>query len=734
MAATTKLFFKNLTFSLSFGAVTLCIAWATVISCFLLWEIRMQKDSAYNFALVEARASYNKDLVDLRGGMSISVPLELYKILAKKNINNIILINISLLLAGIAGIAFGSLNLKKKEQEIESIFRSAPTGIGVVSNRILSQVNDRVEKISGYSQKELIGQKARLLYPSDKEFEYVGEEKYRQIGIYGTGTVETKWKRKDGKIIDVLMSSTPIDFEDYSKGVTFTALDITEAKRNETALLESEEKYRSMMEAQEDPIYICSSDFRIEYMNPVMENLIGQDALNKHCYKMIHNFDKKCEWCSHHKVMEDQTTTREVQIQNTEKIYHVASAPINHNDGTVSKLSVYRDITEVKKLSSMLQQSQKMEAIGNLAGGIAHDFNNILFPILGHTEMLIADTSKESNVTINSLNQIYSSAMRAKDLIQQILTFSRQEKAVYRPLKIQLIIKEVVKLLKSTIPKNIEINQYLDRDCRKINADPTQIHQIIMNLIMNGWHAIGDDAGELKIHLDEINIINRGEDDPSLKPGNYVCLSVSDTGAGMPADLLEKIFDPFFTTKEKGKGTGMGLSVVHGIVKDMKGHIKVSSKPELGSEFKIYFPIAEPLTQNTKESPVKTIRYSGTERILIVDDEEAIIEIEKLSLERLGYRVKTRIKPLEALDTFKASPDDFDLVITDMSMPKMSGDKLVSEILSVRSDIPIILCTGYNEDITFEKAEALGVKDVMMKPVSINDLSKKIRNLLDQKI
>jgi PAS domain S-box-containing protein len=621
--------------------------------------------------------------------------------------------------------------LKNSEKEMKSIFRAAPTGIGVVCDRALHQVNDRFCEMTGYSKNELIGQSARIIYPTDKEFEYVGKEKYRQISKKGTGTVETKFKCKDGKTIDVLLSSTPIDLDDLSKGVTFTALDLSNLKAKESELSESKEKYRAMMEAMDDAAYICSSEYLIEYMNPAMVKRTGRDAIGEPCHKAVHGRDEKCPWCFHEKVMQGKTVKIEIVSPRDQKSYHISSSPIRHADDSVSMLAVFRDMSEFKKMETHLQQAQKMEAIGTLAGGIAHDFNNILFPIMGHTEMLLEDIPQNSPFH-TSLSEIHTSALRARDLVKQILTFSRQEKNELKLMKMQPLIKEALKLIRSTIPATIKINQDIQADCGVIKADPTQIHQVVMNLATNAYHAMEETGGEMIVSLKEIQL---GKDDmisADMTPGVYACVTVADTGVGMDKNMTEKIFDPFFTTKEKSKGTGMGLSVVHGIVKGMGGAIQVYSEPGKGTEFHVYFPM-EPHSFQKEITHSNTEIQGGTEQILLVDDEQAILTMEEQMLERLGYQVTSRTSSLEALEAFRANPDKFDLVITDMAMPNMAGDQLAAELVGIRPDIPILLCTGFSTIMSEEQAALQGIKGFLMKPVLMQDFSQKIRKGLESK-
>ena len=498
--------------------------------------------------------------------------------------------------------------------------------------------------------------------------------------------------------------------------------------KSKDALLESEEKYRSIMDSMEDATYICSSDFRIEYMNPAMIKRAGYEAIGEACHEVMHGLDEKCPWCIAAKVMNGESIGYETVSPKDDKIFFISNSPIYHTDGSVSKLTVFRDITEYKKMEKSLQQAQKMEAIGTLAGGIAHDFNNILFPIVGYTEMLIEDIPEDSPYQ-ESLNEIYAGAIRAKDLVKQILTFSRQKSADLILVKIQHIIKEALRLIRSSISAIIEIKEDVQADCGMIKADPTQIHQIIMNLATNAYHAMQETGGELKISLKEIKLDEHDIITPGMIPGGYACLTIADTGMGMDKALIEKIFDPFFTTKEIGKGTGMGLSVVGGIVKGMNGAVKVYSRPNKGTEFHVYLPIAENPIEKQKVETKEQIQ-EGTERILLVDDEEYILIMVKQMLERLGYQVTSRISSIETLETFRADPHKFDMVITDMEMPNMSGDNLAVELTRIRPDIPILLCTGFSEIISEEKAASLGIKGFLMKPIVIKDLAQKVNEVL----
>lgn len=383
-----------------------------------------------------------------------------------------------------------------------------------------------------------------------------------------------------------------------------------------------------------------------------------------------------------------------------------------------------------KRLETQLQQAQKMEAIGTLAGGIAHDFNNILFPIVGFSEMIREELPVASSLR-DYANEIFLAAIRAKDLVDQILTFSRQGVKEAKPLKLQPIVKEALKLLRATIPTTIDIQKDLDPACGVVVADITQIHQIVMNLATNAYHAMEETGGVLKVSLKQIRLKPGHTAFQDLPPGEYVCLTVADTGIGIEKSVLEKIFDPYFTTKAKGRGTGLGLSVVRGIVKSCQGDIRVYSQPGKGTEICVCLPIMERNQediQTTISIPIK----GGTEKILLVDDEEAVAKMEQEMLAYLGYHVTICTSSLEASKAFKTNPDSFDLVVTDMTMPNMTGDQLAMELIKTRPDIPIIICTGFSERINQEKAAAMGMKGLLMKPLVRAEMAQMVRKALDE--
>ena len=399
-------------------------------------------------------------------------------------------------------------------------------------------------------------------------------------------------------------------------------------------------------------------------------------------------------------------------------------------------VGIGRDITqqkyiesERKELESQLRQSQKMEAIGTLAGGIAHDFNNILAAVMGYAEISLTEVSPD-HVIFPRLERILKATQRGKELVNQILTFSRQHEQQRQLVKFDFIMDEALAMLRPIIPSSIEITYNTIGDPCMIYADPTQIHQVLMNLCTNSAYAMRKKGGKLDIRLESYEI-NDGNSLAygNLRSGLYARLTVSDTGPGIPLEAKNRVFEPFFTTKKQGEGTGMGLAVVHGIVKSMNGAVVLASEPDKGATFQILIPkVDENLQEETPRVPLISI---GNERILFVDDEEPIVEMAHEMLERLGYDVISVQNSEEALALFRRQHNQFNLVVTDLTMPNMTGEELAKEMLRIRSDIPIIMCTGFSEVVPPEKAKELGVKEYIMKPFLNRELAVTIRKVLD---
>ncbi|QTA87233.1 ATP-binding response regulator [Desulfonema magnum] len=506
----------------------------------------------------------------------------------------------------------------------------------------------------------------------------------------------------------------------------------------------AENRYEILFNNASDAIFVREFDGQIldvnriacEYLGYSREELLQmtvRDIISPEQLPFVSERTEKLRKLGH-LIFETAYKSRDGEIIPIE-----VSARVIEYTGKTVMLTIARDIRDRKKadqekakLQTQLRQAQKMEAIGTLAGGIAHDFNNILFSIFGYTEMTI-DIVPENSPAQRNLMQVLKAADRARNLVQQILAFSRESNQELRPLRIQPVIKESLKLLRASLPSTIEIRQNIDEKCGSVMGDPTQIHQIMMNLCTNAYHAMLESGGVLLVSLGETEL---GADETiyysNIEPGLYLKLSVSDTGHGMISETVERIFDPYFTTKEMEKGTGLGLSVVHGIVKSHKGHISVYSEPGMGTTFHICLPLVK--KEPTEQKPVSEKLLLGNgERILLVDDEQQIVQMEKLMLQRLGYEVTTLTSSSEALNLFRMKPENFDLVITDMTMPGMTGVELSKALMDIRADIPIILCTGFSEIITEEKAKAIGIDEYVMKPMLKSEIARAIRRTLGDK-
>ena len=518
-----------------------------------------------------------------------------------------------------------------------------------------------------------------------------------------------------------------------------TLSNIIDRKQAEDALRQSEKRYKTLTHNLHVGIYRNTPGSRGKFIeaNPAIVEIFGYSSRDEFMATNVADLYQNPE---HRIIFKDHISKYgsvkkyEVNLQKkdgTPFVGSVSAVAVKGSNGEVKYHDgIIEDITGKRELELQLQQSQKMEAIGTLAGGIAHDFNNILSAILGYTELSLNDIEKDSSVYQN-LQAIFRASGRAKDLVKQILTFSRQAEQEIKPVQVNLIIKEAIKFLRASLPTTIEIHQEIESESL-VMADPIQIHQLLMNLCTNAEHAMREIGGVLSVKLKDIEI---GEDAVAeyneLRTGSYLELSVSDTGHGISPNILGRIFDPFFTTKEKSEGTGMGLSVVHGIVGSYGGKIIADSKTGIGSTFKIYLPTVErdEAPQPKKEETIVT----GNERILFVDDEPALVQIGKKMLETLGYKVTCRTSSIEALKLFKSKADSFDLVITDMTMPNLTGDQLARELMCVNPDIPVILCTGYSTLINQHKATAMGIRALVSKPVLRKDIAVTIRKVLDKK-
>ncbi len=550
------------------------------------------------------------------------------------------------------------------------------------------------------------------------------------VGVYNPLKKQYNWL-----LVNAIPQIKQTEKKPYQVFVTLQ--DITDRKKAEEDLLRNEEEMQAIVDHSVDAIGVSQQGIH-KLVNPAYVTMFGyknaKDLIGKPIFELIAPDERKrikqfvsdrIEGIS----VGTHYQTRGLKKDGTEFDMEVNVAQYGQEDNK-NTLVILRDVTGRNQLEEQLRQSQKMESIGNLAGGIAHDFNNLLFPIIGMSEMLLEDLPEDS-LEYENVEEIFQAGKRAGDLVNQILAFSRQSEHKMSPVRVQNVLEEVLKLSRSTIPTNIEILQDIQQNCGLVMADPTQIHQIGMNLITNAFHAVERKNGTIDIKLKEITLKDNELFHSELQPGQYIKLSVSDNGTGMSEKTIQQIFEPYFTTKGLGKGTGLGLAVLYGIVKEHKGEIDVSSKLGKGTAFNVYLPLMKKISEVTVvDNVVSTER--GTERILVVDDEVSVAKLEGQMLSRLGYQVIVKTDSNDALNTFKENPNSFDLVISDMTMPDMTGDELAKEILSIKSDIPIIICTGFSERINKEQTEIIGVKGFLMKPVVKSDMAQMVRNVLDE--
>ena len=516
-----------------------------------------------------------------------------------------------------------------------------------------------------------------------------------------------------------------------------SARDITSRIKAAKAQEESEKKYRLLFENANDAIFI-TQDGSIKFPNPSACELLGcsEDELDSISFAdLIHPEDREKIVEAYRRKMEDRS---DVTSTYSHRLINKAGDEIVVNtnvvriewEGRPAGLNFVRDITRQQRLETQLRQSQKMETTGTLAGGIAHEFNNILGIIVGNTELAL-DNVPKGNPATGNLEEVLSASLRAKEVVRQILTYVRKMPTDRKPIRMSGIITESLKMIRATIPTSIGIRQEVLCESEKILADPTEIKQAFINLSTNAIHAMEDGTGVLEVRLEVVHLDeNAMVFYEGLKPGDHVKLTVRDTGKGIAPKIMDRIFDPYFTTKDIDKGVGMGLAVVYGIVKKHDGDINVASVVGKGTRVEVLFPIVETPFQ---AEPAEWNRLpTGTERILFVDDEASLVEIAKHMLERLGYQVVGKTDSVEALELFRSEPDRFDLVITDMAMPQMPGDRLVQELNKIRSGIPIILCTGHSDRIDEDRAQELGIMSYTMKPLNRNTLASTVRKVLDE--
>lgn len=546
---------------------------------------------------------------------------------------------------------------------------------------------------------------------------------------------ETRVSRASGTRIWVSISARAVRGEAGElSAIEGSVENIDRRKKVEQMIIRAKQEWERTFDCLPDIITILDENFTIRRLNMAFAKRLGmhpRDIVGRHCSEFFQTSSGDDDWFMRLKSMaESGGDAEEMDIPQLGGVFLVTVSPF-HVGKEISDIAdgvvlVAHDISSRKQLEAKLRQSQKLEAIGTLAGGIAHDFNNILGVIMGYAEMALEDTEAASSAE-RRLTEILSAGRRARDLIHQILTFSRQEELALRPLSLDSVIKEVTKMLRASLPSNIDIRIDLVPDAGAVMANLSQIHQVLMNLCTNAAHAMRSKGGTLTVSLTKTTMQEADEREKTA-----LCLSVNDTGHGIPQDILDNVFDPFFTTKQPDEGTGMGLAMVHGIVNSHGGFINVESSPGEGATFHVTLPVAE---MSPKPDFAGTqVHVRGKGRAMFVDDEQSLAVIGGEMLESLGYTPVVETDSLRALETFKSAPDDFSLVITDQTMPSLSGEDLAGRMLAMRPDLPIIICTGYSEEMSAERARKMGVKGFLLKPVLKKDLAQSIRDAVKDRL
>ncbi len=623
--------------------------------------------------------------------------------------------------------------LKQSEGEYRALVEGSFDGIFIQTGGRIIFSNYRLQEMLGYRAGELDQLDMWELYHSDDRKVVRDREINRLRGKEVPSKYEVRLLRKDGSCFPAELDARLGLFRG-GPGIQVCVRDISER-----ALAERERlRLVTAIEQSAETVMITDTYMGILYVNRAFESTTGynrDEALGEHYRTFMgeeEDSDSYREMLS--TLAEGKAWSGRLTSRRKDRGLYTEEAtisPIRDPSGEViNYVCVKRDVTHEMALENQVRQAQKMQAIGTLAGGIAHDFNNVLYAIIGFSELAMADAPPDSQLH-TYLSGVISAGERAHHLVKQILTFCRQSETEKNPIEISSVVKEALKFLRASLPSTIEIRKHIDPSAGDIIGDPTQIHQVLMNLCTNAAQAMRDTGGILAVGLDSVEMDSRFvARHPELKPGLYTRVTISDTGSGMTPEVLERIFEPYFTTKKKGEGTGLGLAVVHGIVKDHEGAITVQSEPGIGTTVQVCFPsIGKAAVHDASAIEAPPL---GSERILLVDDEPSVIQMSSETLERLGYHVTTVSSGTEALEVFRADPGQVDLVISDMTMPKMTGKALAQELMAIRPDIPIILCTGFSELISEKEAESLGIRALVMKPIHRSRIAETVRRVLDR--
>ena len=631
--------------------------------------------------------------------------------------------------------------LRQNAETFRKLFELAPDGIYLSDMEgVFIDGNRAAEEIVGYKKEELIGQSYLTLgvLPPDQLPKAVALLNENLNGN-ATGPDDLTLIRKDGESVTVEVMTIPITLQNQ-KAILGIARDISERKKAAAALEESEEKYRNILESIDDGYYEVDLAGNFTFFNDSMCRILGyprEELMGKNNREYMDEDNAKMIFKAFNTVYRTGLSTKALGWKLICKdgsecfVETVVSLITDADKKAIGFRGIARDVTDRIRLEEQLRHAHKMESIGTLAGGVAHDFNNILHMIIGNTELALIDIP-EDNPAHGNLEQVKSASLRAAGIVQQLLNFSRKTDREYKPIGAITVLQEALKFLRSTIPTTIEIRTRITTDETIIMADPIQINQVLINICTNAAQAMETSGGVIDVKVENVDLDDKDIVSlPDLSAGEYVKTTIRDTGPGITPEIQDRIFDPYFTTKVAGEGSGMGLAVAHGIVKSHNGAIAVDSQVNQGTVFTIFFPAVPKKPVVTADSQAEIPQ--GKESILFVDDEETIADMAFLMLERLGYQVVKATDPSKALALFRSRPHEFDLVITDMTMPQMNGVQFSEKLNAIRSDIPVILCTGHSTLIDEQKVKQYGIAAYLAKPITMREMALTIRQVIDAK-